>query len=109
MPEDQATGQLIKFGESQTILDRIKKSHVRDFNGFKLLDVVSTLNPVVVEKRFKQILDVQMQPTITAMSHAAPSQKSVYPVYSSVLMQAEAPEAGHHISHAGRAEVQHLL
>jgi len=45
--------------------------------------------------------------TITAMSHATPS--SVYPVYSSVLMQAEAPEAGHHISHAGRAEVQHLL
>ncbi len=45
--------------------------------------------------------------TITAMSHTATS--SVYPVYSSVLMQAEAPEAGHHISHAGRAEVQHLL
>ncbi len=41
------------------------------------------------------------------MSHAAPS--SVYPVYSSVLMQADTPEAGHHISHAGRAEVQHLL
>ena len=45
--------------------------------------------------------------TITAMSHTATS--SVYSVYSSVLMQAEAPEAGHHISHAGRAEVQHLL
>lgn len=40
VPEDQATGQLIEFGESQTILDRIKKSHVPDFNGFKLLDVV---------------------------------------------------------------------
>jgi len=56
--------------------------------------------------------------TASVVSHTAPkvtrtvlqhAPSSVYPVYSSVLMQAEAPEAGHYISHAGWAEVQHLL
>ena len=59
LAESAVNGQLIKFGESLDVHRRVTKEDMPAFQGFTVLDCIATVNPVLIEQRFKKMLDMQ--------------------------------------------------
>lgn len=58
IPDRDIDGHIIKFGESHDVPERIVKSHIPHFGGFMLLDCIKSIDPVLIEKQLKKLLDI---------------------------------------------------
>lgn len=52
-------GQIVKFGQSHDVPERVSRDHKPNFGGFELLDCVQTIDPVLIEKKLKSLLDLE--------------------------------------------------